>query len=147
MKEMVVLKHSRRLLLPLLFAATATSADAQRQTVTDRLKPSELAEKLYRECGERWGAPGAIAGCLLEQEKAFGNELAQVYKKALTVVATNAPLLRETQRSWLKYQGATCKFHELYARKEGSGIARALEARCLLLTTLQRLEELRQFVD
>ena len=102
-----------------------------------------MAEQLYAQCGERWGFPGAIAECLLEKEREFGKQLDQFYRQAIVAAGSNAPLLRESQRSWLKYQESNCKFHEKRWSEEGRGIARALSARCLLLTTLQRLEELK----
>ena len=104
---------------------------------------SAMAEQLYAQCGERWGFPGAIAECLLEKEREFGKQLDQFYRQAIVAAGSNAPLLRESQRNWLKYQESNCKFHEKRWSEEGRGIARALSARCLLLTTLQRLEELK----
>jgi len=145
---MLVFKDRSRWLWPLLLVAAVNSVNAQGQTITtDRVKPNELTEVSYQECGDRWGFAGPIADCLLEKEKAFGSHLEQVYRKALTVDTTSAPLLRESQRSWLKFQEITCKFQKVYARKEGPGVARALAARCLLLTTLQRLEELQRLFD
>jgi len=75
---------------------------------TDELKPDELADKLFEECGEQELQPGPIATCLFEKEEAFGKELEQVYKKALTLTGKNNTLLRESQRSWLKYQESDC---------------------------------------
>jgi len=115
--------------------ALMTSASAQ------ELNPNGLAEKEYQECGERWGAPGAIAQCLLQRDKAYCIELEEAYRGARDTTPDEAHV-RSAQRSWLNYQQATCKFHELYAQREGMGIAQALAARCLLLTTLQRLREL-----
>jgi hypothetical protein len=40
----------------------------------DELKPDELADRLYQECGEQWGFHGPIARCVLEKEEAFGKE-------------------------------------------------------------------------
>jgi uncharacterized protein YecT (DUF1311 family) len=122
-----------RFAVPLL--ALMTSASAQ------ELNPNGVTEKEYQECGERWGAPGAIAECLLQRDKAYGVQLEEAYRRALDVTPDKA-LVRRAQRSWLNYQQATCKFHDVYSQREGMGIARALAARCLLLTTLQRLREL-----
>jgi uncharacterized protein YecT (DUF1311 family) len=127
------------LLLPLLLAVMATSADAG--SAEDDYK------KLKEECVEQWGFPSAIAGCLREKDKTFGDELEQVYKKALKAAGTNAPQLRKEQRSWLRYQQVSCKFAELHARGEGPGYARLAAAECQLFMTLQRLKELREFVD
>jgi uncharacterized protein YecT (DUF1311 family) len=77
--------------------------------------------------------------CLVEADEAAVGDSA--YKRALDVTRDKA-LVRSAQRSWLNYQQATCKFHDVYAQREGMGIARALAARCRVLTTLQRLREL-----
>ena len=115
--------------------ALMTSASAQ------ELNPNGLTEKEYQACAERWGAPGAIAECLLQRDKAYGVQLEETYKRALNITRGKA-LVRSAQRSWLNYQQATCTFHDVYAQREGMGIARALAARCRVLTTLQRLREL-----
>jgi uncharacterized protein YecT (DUF1311 family) len=115
--------------------ALVTSASAQ------ELNANGVTEKEYQECGQRWGAPGAIAECLLHQEKVYGAQLEEVYRRALEVTPNKA-LVRRAQSSWISYQIATCKFHEVYSQREGLGIARVLAARCQLLTTLQRLREL-----
>jgi uncharacterized protein YecT (DUF1311 family) len=83
----------------------------------------------------------------LEKEQEYGKELDQAYRKALTLAGTNKPLLRESQRSWLKYQEGTCKLHEVLMTSEGTGIARLSAAGCLLTLTLERLEELRWMAD
>jgi uncharacterized protein YecT (DUF1311 family) len=142
------IRMSWHLVLLLLQALLVTSlADAQNsKTTTDELKPAELADRLYTECGEQWLVRGAIATCVLEKEEAFGKQLEQVYKKALTLAGTNDTLLRESQRSWLKYQESTCKLVEAQVRHEGPTIGRAAAAGCLLRMTLERLEELRGFV-
>jgi hypothetical protein len=54
------------LTLAMITAASAQQAPATTDGLTDRL---------YQECGERMGVPGAIAGCVLEKEEAFGKEL------------------------------------------------------------------------
>jgi uncharacterized protein YecT (DUF1311 family) len=112
----------------------------------DELKPDELADRLYQECGEQWGFHGPIARRVLEKEEAFGKELEQVYKKALTLAGTNDTLLRENQRNWLKYQESSCKLVEAQVRHEGPNIGRATAAGCPLRMTLERLRELRGFV-
>src|SRR6516165_5731346 len=101
-----------------LFLATGTAHAA------DELNSDELAHKLYKECREQGLFPGAIGGCLLEKEAAFGKELEQVYKKALMLAGKNDTLLRESQRSWLKYQESSCKLNEVLSRQEGNGYGR-----------------------
>jgi uncharacterized protein YecT (DUF1311 family) len=107
----------------------------------------ELSHRLHEECVEQYGFHGAIAGCLLDKDKAYGKELDQAYRKALTLAGTNKRQLRESQTNWLKYQESTCKLYEVLMTHEGAGIARLSLAGCLLETTLQRLEELRWMAD
>jgi uncharacterized protein YecT (DUF1311 family) len=105
-------------------------------------KPQELFERLQDECAEE-SLLGAITVCLREKEEAFGKQLDQVYKKALTLAGTNKPLLRESQRNWLKYQESNCKLQGQLAT-EGEMYKRNHKAHCLLRMTLERLEELRE---
>jgi uncharacterized protein YecT (DUF1311 family) len=113
---------------------------------TDELKADELADRLHQECVEQWVAIGGIASCMFEKEEAFGKELEQVYKKALTLAGKNNTLLRENQRSWLKYQESDCKLAEVWSSVEGAVYGRSAKAQCLLRTTLQRLQHLREIV-
>jgi uncharacterized protein YecT (DUF1311 family) len=121
---------------------TGATPTAQAESDAPKENPQELHERLANECAQEWGAPGAIASCLLDKEKAFGKELDQAYNKALTLVGTNKALLRQSQRHWLKYQESNCKLQgqitvdRMYKRNH--------EAHCLLRMTLERLEELRQ---
>lgn len=105
-------------------------------------EPDEL-EQLYRQCGEAEIA-GLIAECLIAKERDLGKQLDQVYRQALISVERNAALLRESQRNWLKYQESNCRYHEKRSSEEGPGVARLSYARCLLRSTLQRLEELKE---
>jgi uncharacterized protein YecT (DUF1311 family) len=111
------------------------------------LNANELAQKLYDLCQQKWGIPETIATCLLEDDHKYGAALSKYYQNALKLAQDNAPKLRRSQRGWLKYQDENCKLHELQTAQEGSGIARAASARCLLLTTLQRLQELREITE
>jgi uncharacterized protein YecT (DUF1311 family) len=92
---------------------------------------SAVVEQIYRQCGERWGVPGAIAECLLEKEREFGKQLDQFYRQAIVAAGNNAALLRESQRNWLKYQDSNCRYHEKRLLEEGPGVARLSYARCL----------------
>jgi uncharacterized protein YecT (DUF1311 family) len=130
----------------LLIGAAALFLATGAALATDELKPEDLADKLFEECGEQEQIPGAIAGCLLEKEEAFGKELEQVYKRALTLAGANDTLLRENQRSWLKYQESGYKLDEVLLRQEGNMYGRSAKAGCLLKTTLERLQELREIV-
>jgi uncharacterized protein YecT (DUF1311 family) len=128
--------------LSVLYAA----ANAQNQSETTTPAWLERYHRLHEECVQ-WGSWGAIAGCLLEKDKEYGKELDQAYRKALTLAGTNKPLLRESQRSWHKYQESTCKLYEALMTFEGQGVARLSAAGCLLPLTLQRLGELRWMAD
>jgi uncharacterized protein YecT (DUF1311 family) len=108
-------------------------------------RSQELAARLYAECGEQEGFPGAVAICVRDKEKAFGKELDQAYKKALTLAGTNTPLFRENQRNWLKYQESNCKLHGQLAIE--SVYKSSNEAGCLLQMTMERLEELRATLE
>ena len=136
-------KIIKKLLLTGIAALFLATGAAQ---ATDELEPDELFQKLYQECKEQYAMPTPIAGCLLEKEEAFGKELEQVYKKALTLAGKNDSLLRESQRSWLKYQESDCKLDEVWSSVEGPGYGRNAKAQCLLITTLRRLQRLRQIV-
>ena len=85
-----------------------------------------------------------MAGHQHEWHVVVGTELSKIYQEALKLHARNSEELRRSQRGWLNYQEANCRFHELKTVHEGPGVARAVLARCLLLTTLQRLQELRK---
>src|SRR5262249_10429143 len=123
-----------------LFLATGTAH------ATDELKPDELADRLHQECVEEWQAIGGIASCMFDKEEAFGKELEQIYKKALKLAGKNNTLLRENQRIWLKYQESDCKLDEVWSSVEGAVYGRSAKAQCLLRTTLQRLQHLREIV-
>jgi uncharacterized protein YecT (DUF1311 family) len=133
----------KRLLLPGVAALSLATGTAH---ATDELKPDELFQKLYQECEEQGAMPGPIAACLFEKEEAFGKELEQVYNKALQLAGTNNTLLRESQRNWLKYQESNCKLDEMWSSVEGAVYGRNAKAQCLLKTTLQRLQDLREIV-
>ena len=104
--------------------------------------PQELYERLHVECAEE-SLLNSITSCLMEKEEAFGKELDQVYRTALTLAGTNKSLLRESQRNWVKYQKSNCKLRGQLAT-EGEMYKRNHEAHCLLRMTLERLEELRE---
>jgi uncharacterized protein YecT (DUF1311 family) len=126
---------------------TATTSLAAAQTAQDLNDANERADRVYQECGERFGVPGAIAMCVLKKDKSYGDELEQVYKETLVLSGANKTLLRDDQRSWLKYQETSCKLVEMQIKYEGPNIGRAAAAKCLLKMTLQRLAELRWFID
>jgi uncharacterized protein YecT (DUF1311 family) len=55
--------------------------------------------------------------------------------------------LRKSQRSWLEYQKHNCKLAELVGAREGQVFGYTSSAHCLLLTTLERLDELRGYLE
>ena len=110
--------------------------------------PDELLEQIDQRCGESEMLPVAIAKCLLDEEHRYGLELAERYRLLMVQqldVAKN--LLRDSQRAWLTYQKASCGFHQMRFASERSGIDQVARAHCLLRTTLQRLDELRDLDD
>ena len=134
---------TRFLIAAVVLAALVTPAIGQ-SSETDELTPRELADKLYTECGYEMSLPGLIAECVMEKEKAFGKELDQVYRKALTLAGTNKSLLRENQRNWLKFQKSNCKLEGRIALERVYKSSN--EAGCLLTMTLEQLHELRKTV-
>src|SRR5262245_34951235 len=83
----------------------------------------------------------SVAACWRRTRNTEGNLIRHTARHSRA--GTNKPLLRESQRSWLKYQESTCKLYEALMTFEGQGVARLSAAGCLLPLTLQRLEELR----
>src|SRR5262249_4862643 len=83
---------------------------------------------------------------ILRKEEAFGKDLEHTYKKALALAGTNDTLLRENQRSWLKYQESQCELEKVTGSTEGPGYGLLARAACLLHSTLARLQELREIV-
>jgi uncharacterized protein YecT (DUF1311 family) len=51
--------------------------------------------------------------------------LERLYQRLLKDATINVAALRESQRSWLKYQKQTCKLYELKSASEGRSVARA----------------------
>jgi uncharacterized protein YecT (DUF1311 family) len=100
-------------------------------------------ERHQRACGEAFGFPGAVATCLLDQEKEYGAELARSYESLKRrETGTRATMLVESQRAWLTYQDTTCKLYDRTFAEDGANIGKSSAALCLLRTTLTRLEEL-----
>jgi uncharacterized protein YecT (DUF1311 family) len=136
-------------LASLCFVLTVLASHVQAEVskplrAADDRNINELVDSIYNKCGEEWGFPGAIANCVLEKEKEYGELLAQTYERAIIAAGKNASLLRESQKNWLTYQQTNCNFHQQRYSVEGQGISYAISATCMLRTTLQRLEELRQ---
>jgi len=109
---------------------------AARDTVGPRI------ERIDKACGEL-GIAAPVAGCIFSWEEKYGFELEQLYKRLLKEKRTDVAILRRSQRAWLQYQKRTCFSHELKAADEGPGVASLASARCLLGTTLRRIEKLR----
>jgi uncharacterized protein YecT (DUF1311 family) len=107
----------------------------------------ELLTAIRDKCAEDGGTVPGVGLCELKKEQEYGEQLAKVYAQAIIVAGKDSNLLRESQRNWLKFQKTNCDFYKKRYAFEGEGIARAAAAGCLLRTTLQRLEELRQIVE
>ena len=109
-----------------------------------RSRTDERIALLGAECGERYGAPGAVGKCLLDEEKNSGERLAETYRALMKRLGQSraAQKLRESQRNWLMYQSAYCEsVHEAY-KIEGPGISWAARSQCLLRTTMEREADL-----
>lgn len=88
-------------------------------------------EEIHRRCGEQWGVPGAIASCLLEEERRYGIELERAYRELINEQGdAHAAVLRESQRAWLKYQENNCRFYELSRLKGPVSLGRRLLDAC-----------------
>jgi len=107
---------------------------------------SHRIDQIYTDCAKEWEAASPIATCILEREKEYGNELERLYKRLLKGPAPNVAILRRQQRNWLKYQKQHCDTYYDLQADEGQGFARLSSAKCLLRTTLQRVEELRELL-
>jgi uncharacterized protein YecT (DUF1311 family) len=117
------------------------------EAAAERIDPNTLAERVRSDCAEKWGFAGPIATCIGDKEREYGNELAQVYQRALTVAGANAPLLRQSQRGWLTFQELNCNFHKEMGATEGPSFGRSSLKLCELHSTLERLDELRAFIE
>lgn len=105
---------------------------------TNETTPRQIFETIYDECGNKWGFPGAIATCLLENDKTYGGSLTVVYNLLLERETTErANALRESQRAWLKYQKKKCEYASAIAAPYGSWAPLA-KSSCLLKSTLER---------
>jgi uncharacterized protein YecT (DUF1311 family) len=82
----------------------------------------------------------------MEKEKEYGKELERLYQRLVKGAAPNVAVLRRQQRNWLKYQKQHCDSFYYMWENEGWGTPRLWSARCLLRTTLQRIEELRELL-
>jgi len=101
-------------------------------------------EQVLTDCTPEEGEMASvIATCVMEKEKEYGNELERLYKRLLKGAAPKVAVLRRQQRNWLKYQKQHCDSFYYLHENEGWGPPRLSSARCLLRTTLQRIEELR----
>lgn len=119
---------------------------------TAAASPVVTTDLVYQRCGEAEGFPNAIADCIITEETKQGEALAYLYKRLIEQSKHNADLLRSSQRAWLAYQKSNCRLHEEYGRFESPGnplpfgFSRISFARCLLRTTLERIDDLKRLV-
>lgn len=124
-----------------LFTAMLVTFGAANKSVSQSLGSSEL----YRQCGEEWGFPSAIATCLIEKDQEIGQQLTATYDRLRSCLEMRqSQALRASQRAWLAFQEKNCNLRETISVHEGPGIGRASYAICLVEGTLQRLAELRK---
>jgi uncharacterized protein YecT (DUF1311 family) len=107
---------------------------------------SQRIDQIYTDCSKEWEATSPIAACILEKEKEYSNELERLYQRLLKGAAPNVAILRRQQRNWLKYQRQHCDSYYDLGADEWPRFARLSSAKCLLRTTLQRVEELRELL-
>lgn len=108
-----------------------------------RAPTDSFLQTIVTQCGEEWGLAGAVATCIQEHDEKIGKELAAVYGDLLRRLNKKASTaLRDSQRSWLKFQSSYCRAVKLSPEHEGPSIARLAEATCNLRTTVERKADL-----
>jgi uncharacterized protein YecT (DUF1311 family) len=126
----------------LLTALATTAAAAVLFPVLCAAETPSTEEVELSACTD-WGAPGAIAQCLIAAVRKDGAILELEYKNALVRSGSNAKELRASQRAWLTSQQRVCGAAKLEGYREGPGYAELNFARCALRTTIKRIEELK----
>ncbi|MGP1680507.1 MAG: lysozyme inhibitor LprI family protein [Burkholderiales bacterium] len=127
-----------RLLRPKTLAAFIVAIAARHGAVAE-----DTFEDVNRQCGAEYADPFALTKCLKAEEKDYGKELAEAYRKVVELqTPDNKKALIEAQRSWLTFQEKNCKFHRRVLSFDGAANGDAAAALCMLRTTMHRLAEL-----
>ncbi|NWK75833.1 DUF1311 domain-containing protein [Acinetobacter sp. SwsAc6] len=90
------------------------------------------------------GVTASMVECIAAETKRQDVRLNKAYKNLMnTLSATRKKELQDTQRLWMKYRDANCKF---YYDPDGGSIVRVTSAGCFMDMTAQRADELENFL-
>jgi uncharacterized protein YecT (DUF1311 family) len=85
-----------------------------------------------------------VIRCLEGQKRKAGEMLTAKYRKiAAGLNRREIDTLKESQQAWLAYQKTSCRFLAMrVGQVENTDVSQVEQARCLLKSTLDRMEEL-----
>ena len=90
------------------------------------------------------GVTTGMVECIAAETKRQDVRLNKAYKNLMsTLDITRKKELQDTQRLWMKYRDANCKF---YYDPDGGSIVRVTSAGCFMDMTAQRADELENFL-
>lgn len=90
------------------------------------------------------GVTASMVECTAAETKRQDVRLNKAYKNLMnTLSATRKKELQSTQRLWMKYRDANCKF---YYDPNGGSIVRVTSAGCFMDMTTERANELENFL-
>ncbi|QCO23053.1 DUF1311 domain-containing protein [Acinetobacter cumulans] len=90
------------------------------------------------------GVTASMVECIAAETKRQDVRLNKAYKNLMnTLSATRKKELQDTQRLWMKYRDANCKF---YYDPDGGSIVRVMSAGCFMDMTAERADELENFL-
>lgn len=90
------------------------------------------------------GVTTGMVECIAAETKRQDVRLNKAYKNLMnTLSATRKKELQDTQRLWMKYRDANCKF---YYDPDGGSIVRVMSAGCFMDMTAERADELENFL-
>lgn len=110
---------------------------------------SEVTDRSTKFCQEEvnghrgGGTVGWYAGCIRGQVSLVGQQLTDVYRELTQRPSAHVEFLRASQRAWLTFQKADCRYSEELMRKEGPSFAHSAAAHCDLQSTALRLCQLK----
>ena len=90
------------------------------------------------------GVTTSMVECIVAETKLQDVRLNKAYKNLTnTLDTTRKKELQDTQRLWIKYRDANCKF---YYDPDGGSIVRVTSAGCFMDMTAERADELENFL-
>jgi uncharacterized protein YecT (DUF1311 family) len=90
------------------------------------------------------GVTTSMVECIVAETKLQDARLNKAYKNLTnTLDTTRKKELQDTQRLWIKYRDANCKF---YYDPDGGSIVRVSSAGCFMDMTAERANELENFL-